>query len=61
LEEPIYSKKPKNYFDYKREEIRSYYFGDDDDGDFKDLKRNIQQSFKKYLQFNRNFTGEGNG
>ena len=34
-------------------EVKSYYFGEDDEGDYKDLKRNIALSFKKFLQFNK--------
>jgi hypothetical protein len=30
--------------------VDRYYFGSDDEGEAKDLKKNISTSFKKYLQ-----------
>ena len=51
-----YQKIPKSYFDFLRQDIRGYYYGDDDEGDFKDLKKNISQSYKKFQQMNKMMT-----
>lgn len=48
-----YRKIPTNYFEYKLTLIKNSYFGDDDEGDYKDLKKNVSQSFKKFLQYNK--------
>ena len=48
-----YRKIPTNYFEYKLMMIKNSYFGDDDEGDYKDLKKNVSQSFKKFLQYNK--------
>ncbi len=51
-DEPSESRGPKRYFsdifDYKKNRVCSLYFGDDDEGDFKDLKKNISTNFRKF-------------
>ena len=42
-------KVPESFLEYKREKVRRYYFGEDDEGDFKDIKKSIVQSYKQYL------------
>lgn len=41
---------PKTIFEYKAAELKSYYFGSDDEGQSKDLRKNISLNFKKYQQ-----------
>ena len=57
LDYEIYSepfqKMPTTYFDYELMMLKNYYYGDDDEGDYKDLKKNVSQSFKKFLQYNK--------
>jgi hypothetical protein len=38
-----------NFFDFKLSSVANCYFGDYDDGDFKDLKKNISGNFKRFL------------
>jgi hypothetical protein len=50
-ESPVQHVKPcKDFLEYKRRRVDEYYFGSDDDGDAKDLKKNIASSFKKFMQ-----------
>ena len=36
--------------------VSGYYFGDDDEGDFKDLKKNISQNFRRFLSTNKSMS-----
>ena len=48
-ESPVFHVKPcQNYLEYKRRKVDGYYFGSDDEGDIKDLKKNVSASFKKW-------------
>lgn len=47
---PTYVKSPKDLFEFKQRELQSYYYGSDDEGDIKDLRKNIAIGFKKYQQ-----------
>jgi hypothetical protein len=50
-EEETYHVKPcKDYLEYKRRKIDRYYFGSDDEGETKDIRKNISVSFKKFQQ-----------
>lgn len=40
----------KDYLELKRRKVDLYYFGSDDEGEVKDLRKNIATSFKKYQQ-----------
>jgi len=46
--ETNYIKSPKDIFEYKARELQLYYYGSDDEGDAKDLKKNISTNFKKF-------------
>jgi hypothetical protein len=45
----------RNFLEYRRRRVDKYYFGSDDDGEQKDLKKNVSASFKKFLQL-QNFS-----
>lgn len=50
-ESPVHHVRPcKDYLELKRRKVDMYYFGSDDEGEVKDLKKNISTSFKKYQQ-----------
>ena len=42
-----------SFLDYKIGSVENSYFGEDDEGDFKDLKKNISSNFKRFLQTRR--------
>lgn len=43
-------KYPKDIFQYKARQLQLYFYGTDDDGESKDLRKNIAISFKKFQQ-----------
>lgn len=43
-------KPASNLLEYKRRKVDAYYFGSDDEGEIKDLRKNISTSFKKFQQ-----------
>ena len=45
-----YTKTPTDLQQYKAKELRAHYYGSDDDGESKDLRKNIASSFKKFQQ-----------
>lgn len=48
---PTHHVKPcRDYLELKRRKVDRYYFGSDDEGEVKDLRKNIAASFKKYQQ-----------
>jgi hypothetical protein len=48
---PLYHVKPcKDFLELKRRRVDKYYFGSDDEGEVKDLRKNISASFKKFQQ-----------
>lgn len=50
-EEDTHHIKPcKDYLEYKRRKVDKYYFGSDDEGEVKDLRKIISTSFKKFVQ-----------
>lgn len=50
-ESPVHHIRPcKDYLELKRRKVDLYYFGSDDEGEVKDLRKNIATSFKKYQQ-----------
>jgi hypothetical protein len=46
----VHVKPCKDYLEYKRRRVDKYYFGSDDDGDAKDLRKIVSASFKKFVQ-----------
>jgi hypothetical protein len=50
-ESPQHHVRPcRDFLEYKRRRVDKYYFGSDDDGECKDLRKNISTSFKKFMQ-----------
>ena len=50
-EEPVHHVRPcRDFLEYRRRKVDKYYFGSDDEGEQKDLRKNISTSFKKFLQ-----------
>ena len=50
-ESPTYHVRPcRDYLDFKRRKVDRYYFGSDDEGEVKDLRKTISTSYKKFLQ-----------
>ena len=50
VEQREYVKPCRNYLEYKRRAVAAHYYGSDDEGETKDLKKNISASFKKFMQ-----------
>lgn len=49
-DEREYFKVPKDIFEYRAKEMQYYYYGSDDEGESKDLRKNISINFKKFQQ-----------
>ena len=45
-----YMKPCHDYLEYKRRAVAEHYYGSDDEGEAKDIKKNISTSFKKFMQ-----------
>lgn len=48
---PIHHVRPcKDFLELKRRKVDGYYFGSDDEGETKDVRKTITNSFKKFQQ-----------
>jgi hypothetical protein len=49
-EETVHVKPCRDYLEYRRRRVDKYYFGEDDEGEVKDLRKLVSASFKKFVQ-----------